>query len=611
VATFKDKKNADYYAKQRRKQLTPGERKHYGMSYTAVTGGAKNKTRLQNIEESLNEEKYKLEQLAGGEWIVVDSKGTELARERNRINAIKAKKDLEESVNEGLNNYSLLDFFKEMQSFPAAGVDSDDIKDASSPKNKKKTVKNTPALKGLLDQWMEGRYDEDPGYLVDELRDLLESRSINEGLTQALRNGFQNSLQLAAFVLNNYKEITGKDFNPDADDTPPADMKKIDKFIAKTVIDEDDFWQAWPDIAGDAEWDAHNKTYHYEESVKFKNLIPLNEFGPMRGSNNRSWKTRDLVDRIGDLEDMLFNGNVRRAEKEWEMVSGQYLTGEHGAEHWDDLDDNDLRSAIDDAEHIMKKYKMSESVNVRVHKLDSKLKKKLDAEYDGDYELKNHPDKRDKFYELLLKHAPFMQWDQLKKEFMKLFKINYAGTGSNMGELLEYFYNMVRKELKIGESINEGKGQDLATTYIAKLRKEFRKLNDNELEEFNETLANAFGYNYSKIKESLNEYNGPKFRELKSKLSATPPRWSNYVAQNKDGKWIWHENKPKMTSTGYESTGQTLDMDLKTDNKYWNEGPTYFFTFNGKVTESVNEADQMHGEYLMQMLKAQADDLKK
>jgi hypothetical protein len=89
-------------------------------------------------------------------------------------------------VNEGLSNYSLLDFFKEMQSFPAAGVDRDDIKDASKPKNKKKTVKNTPALKSLLDQWMSGRFDEDPGYLVNDLRDLLES--VNEASPKQYTN---------------------------------------------------------------------------------------------------------------------------------------------------------------------------------------------------------------------------------------------------------------------------------------------------------------------------------------------------------------------------------------------------------------------------------------
>ena len=47
--------------------------------------------------------------------------------------------------------------------------------------NKKKTDKNNKDLKGLLSDWSSGKYDEDPGYLVDELRDLLESVSIDEG----------------------------------------------------------------------------------------------------------------------------------------------------------------------------------------------------------------------------------------------------------------------------------------------------------------------------------------------------------------------------------------------------------------------------------------------
>ena len=82
-----------------------------------------------------------------------------------------------------------------------------------------------------------------------------------------------------------------------------------------------------------------------------------------RIKGNKINESQDLVSRIGDLEDILWNGSNRRAEKEWEIVSGGYLPGEQGAEHWDDLDDYDLRSAIDDAEHVMKKYKMGESVN--------------------------------------------------------------------------------------------------------------------------------------------------------------------------------------------------------------------------------------------------------
>ena len=64
----------------------------------------------------------------------------------------------------------------------------------------------------------------------------------------------------------------------------------------------------------------------------------------------------------------------------------------------------------------------------------------------------------------------------------------------------------------IGEEVNqlvdrmtEGKGQDLADKYVAKLRSEFRKLNDDELDEFRETIAKALD-----LKESVNEGPGQK-----------------------------------------------------------------------------------------------------
>ena len=52
----------------------------------------------------------------------------------------------------------------------------------------------------------------------------------------------------------------------------------------------------------------------------------------------------------------------------------------------------------------------------------------------------------------------------------------------------------------LGTAMAEGKGQDLADKYVAKLRSEFRKLNDDELDEFRKTIAQAFD-----LKESVNE----------------------------------------------------------------------------------------------------------
>jgi len=59
---------------------------------------------------------------------------------------------------------------------------------------------------------------------------------------------------------------------------------------------------------------------------------------------------------------------------------------------------------------------------------------------------------------------------------------------------------VVFKESLNTENINEGKGQALADKYVAKLRQEFKKLNDDELSEFRATIAQAFDLN-----ESVNE----------------------------------------------------------------------------------------------------------
>ena len=46
-------------------------------------------------------------------------------------------------------------------------------------------------------------------------------------------------------------------------------------------------------------------------------------------------------------------------------------------------------------------------------------------------------------------------------------------------------------------NLNENKGQDLADKYVAILRKEFRKLNDDELDEFKKTIAQSLDLNES------------------------------------------------------------------------------------------------------------------
>ena len=52
-----------------------------------------------------------------------------------------------------------------------------------------------------------------------------------------------------------------------------------------------------------------------------------------------------------------------------------------------------------------------------------------------------------------------------------------------------------KAELK-EDKLTEGKGYNLAQKYITKLKQEFRKLDDNELEEFNKEIASWIGAKY-------------------------------------------------------------------------------------------------------------------
>ena len=102
--------------------------------------------------------------------------------------------------------------------------------------------------------------------------------------------------------------------------------------------------------------DAMKAATKFVDSIKES----VNEYGPMTGSGNRNYSTNDLVDRIGDLDDILMSD--RKAEREWEEMSQNYLDGQRGSEYWGDLGDQELQDAIDDAESLMKKYRIKESV---------------------------------------------------------------------------------------------------------------------------------------------------------------------------------------------------------------------------------------------------------
>ena len=221
----------------------------YGINFNRIEGDT--------IGESVNEmnvghaEVMRLER-------ILSSKNKKALVKALDDGTIKTSKDLakwvktiKESVNEGLSNYSLLDFFKEMQSFPAAGVDAKDIKGASQPHNKKKTVKNTPALQSLLDEWKSGRYDEDPGTLVDELRHLLKTD------TKDVRAGFSSS------DINNLDDV--------ADDVS-------DVFSNKGTLKMHIPYQKWVKMDDDEKaWNVEQALYKLTKSNAVKKLLSKKE----------------------------------------------------------------------------------------------------------------------------------------------------------------------------------------------------------------------------------------------------------------------------------------------------------------------------------------------
>jgi len=84
-----------------------------------------------------------------------------------------------------------------------------------------------------------------------------------------------------------------------------------------------------------------------DQYMKTKKNIPVNEGD-------------DLLSVIGDLDDTLMYTKNRKAELEWEDVSGEILD-QAGAEYWADLGEVDLTYAINRARDIINKYNLEES----------------------------------------------------------------------------------------------------------------------------------------------------------------------------------------------------------------------------------------------------------
>jgi len=123
----------------------------------------------------------------------------------------------------------------------------------------------------------------------------------------------------------------------------------------------------------DTKWRSTVKKFLIKNKGKVIEESVVTEYGPMRGSGNRNYSTNDLVDRIGDLDDILMSD--RKAEREWEEMSQNYLDGERGSEYWGDLGDQELQDAIDGAESLMKKYRIKESVVTEAANVPSNIEK--------------------------------------------------------------------------------------------------------------------------------------------------------------------------------------------------------------------------------------------
>ena len=85
----------------------------------------------------------------------------------------------------------------------------------------------------------------------------------------------------------------------------------------------------------------------------------INEYGPMYGSQNTEYSESDEIKRIGEIDDLLMYTDNQEAFNAWDRAANTYL-GRGDAQYWADLDPQELESAIDDGEDIIRKYNLEE-----------------------------------------------------------------------------------------------------------------------------------------------------------------------------------------------------------------------------------------------------------
>ena len=72
-------------------------------------------------------------------------------------------------------------------------------------------------------------------------------------------------------------------------------------------------------------------------------------------------ESSDLLDRVTDIDDTLMNTRNRKAARDWEEYT-EDLFGEHEADSWEDIPEDEYGTAFDVGQDIMNKYNVKESV---------------------------------------------------------------------------------------------------------------------------------------------------------------------------------------------------------------------------------------------------------
>jgi hypothetical protein len=92
-------------------------------------------------------------------------------------------------------------------------------------------------------------------------------------------------------------------------------------------------------------------------------------------------ESSDLLDKVADIDDALMNTRNRKAARDWEEYT-EDLFGEHEADSWEDIPEDEYGTAFDVGQDIMNKYNVKESVvNEGVH---AKIKKAMKAVEKGE-----------------------------------------------------------------------------------------------------------------------------------------------------------------------------------------------------------------------------------